>query len=266
MAAEVPAPPVFAAFQHVHREVGLVRRRRGVTVGVSLGVHSLLLALAATGVSHQVSRASQPEPPRVVVSLGLPAPARRAPPPPEAPKPPPPRKAPRPAMALVQPQLDRELVAAEPAPPVEATDDAGVEDEGSTSGDQPVGSPDGVATAQAAPPPPPRPVTPPPPAMTAEQRRQQLARYLQEALRPRFDSRFTYPAEAERMGVEGRVVLRLTIDGSGRLLAAAAAGCPADILCEHAQRTIRDASPFPPPPRELGATIQVDMPIAYRLD
>jgi periplasmic protein TonB len=265
MATDVPAPQTFAAFQRVAGEVGLVRRRRSVTVGVSLAAHSLLLAVAATGISHQIPRVSPPETPRVVVSLGRPA-ARRPAPPPEAPKPPPPRKAPRPVMALVQPtQPTQAHIAQELTPPEAAaadeTDDAGVDD----GEPGPVGSPDGVATAQVAPPPQ-RPAPPPPPAMTADQRRQQLARYLQDALRPRFDSRFSYPAEAERMGVEGRVTLRLTIDCSGRLLAAAASGCPSDILCEHAQRTIRDASPFPPPPRELGSTIQVEMPIAYRLD
>jgi protein TonB len=266
MAAEVPRAPVFAAFQRVSQEAGLVRRRRSVTVGISLGVHSLLLVVAATaGAFSRVAPAPAPPPERrVVVKLGRPAPPRPAPaPPPEAPKPPP-RKPPRPVMALVQPDVERNAIPpVEAEAPVEETDDAGV-DENAPDHGGPVGRPDGVATAV---PPPPAPAPPPPPpGLTAEQRRQQLARYLEQALRPRFLSRFEYPAEARETNAEGRVMLRLTIDCSGRLLAATTSACPAEILCEHAERTIRDASPFPPPPAELGSTIQVDMPIAYRLD
>jgi len=261
MAAEIPLPPVFAAFQGVSRERGQVRRRWRLTVGISVAVHGLLVAAAAAGAFSRPVPPAPPSPPRVVVSLGLPAPPRPAVTPPEAPRPP--RQRPqRPVLAAIAPRPERVV---EPVEPEVTAASAGT-DESAAPHDGPVGEIDGTPAA-APPPPPPPPAPPPPPVMTADQRRQFLARYLTSALRPRFDSRFSYPPQAEREGVEGTVLLRLTIDCSGRLVSAATMGaCPSDILCEHAQQTTRAASPFPPPPRELGATIQVDMPVAYRLN
>jgi len=42
--------------------------------------------------------------------------------------------------------------------------------------------------------------------------------------------------------------------------------CSQRILCAAAERTVRDAAPFPPPPAELGGAISVDVPLQYRLE
>lgn len=257
------APPVFAAFQGAAVQNGLFRRRLGLTAAVSVGLHAVLLVGVAAGVFARPAVPAQPPPaPLVKVSLGRPAPPRRAPDPPAAPQPPPPRPSKvRPLLAAVQPTPPQPMPSTiDPTEVEEGTAEGSDEDAGAHEG--PVGE---LAGATPAPPPP--PVAPPPPALTPEQRRQSLARYLQQALRPRIDSRFVYPPAAEREGVEGTVLLRLTIDCGGRLLSAVTVGaCPADLLCEHARDTTRQASPFPAPPRELGGTIQVDLPIAYRLN
>jgi protein TonB len=114
----------------------------------------------------------------------------------------------------------------------------------------------------------PKPPEPPkPPELAPEQRRTYLDRYLQESLRSRVASRFRYPPEAEREGAEGTVLLRLRIDPAGRLISVTVIGiCPHAILCDAARTTVQEAAPFPPPPRALGGTIEVDMPLAYRLE
>jgi protein TonB len=259
MAAQAPPAPAFAAFQGSPRDLRVIRRRRSVTLGASLGIHGLLLAAALAGAFSREAPVLQPVAPRVSVTLWRPSAPRAAPAPEAAPPPRTPR--PRRAVPLVQPDLLR------PAQPSNIEPAAGVEDPtleaGTDAGDEgpaSEGTAPAVAVAVA-------PVAPPPPALSAEQRRQQLERYLREVLRRAIDSRFVYPPQAERDGVEGIVRLRLTIDGGGKLLAVATVGaCPADLLCDHAQRTTRAASPYPPPPRELGSTIQVDVPIAYRLN
>jgi protein TonB len=94
-----------------------------------------------------------------------------------------------------------------------------------------------------------------------------LDRYLQQVLRPRILSRLVFPPEAERLGVEGKVLLRLRIGGGGQLLAANVAGaCPHEILCEDALRTLRAASPLPPLPPALGPQVDCTFPVTYQLE
>ena len=107
--------------------------------------------------------------------------------------------------------------------------------------------------------------TPPPP--DPSQRRSLLERYLRELFRSRIAARFRYPPEAEREGIEGVVVMRVAIDGSGKLIELRLVGsCEHAVLCEAASRTLLASAPFPPPPAELGGAIAVDVPLAYRLE
>jgi protein TonB len=108
---------------------------------------------------------------------------------------------------------------------------------------------------------------PPPPTLTREQRQQLTSRYLQELFRSRIASRFHYPAEAEELGLEGLVTLRVSIDSDGQLLGIRVQGaCPHAMLCDAALRTVRESVPFPPPPAELGGGFAVDVPFQYRLE
>ncbi|WP_375772865.1 TonB family protein [Archangium gephyra] len=108
---------------------------------------------------------------------------------------------------------------------------------------------------------------PPPPSLTREQRQSLTSSYLQELFRSRIAARFHYPPEAEHLGLEGIVTLRVSIDRSGQLLGMRVQGpCPHAMLCDAALRTVRESVPFPPPPAELGASIAVDVPFQYRLE
>jgi periplasmic protein TonB len=111
------------------------------------------------------------------------------------------------------------------------------------------------------------PPPPPPPALTREQRQSLTSRYLQELFRSRIATRFHYPEEAEHLGLEGLVTLRVSIDRSGQLLGLRVQGpCPHPLLCDAALRTVRESVPFPPPPAALGGSIAVDVPFQYRLE
>jgi len=78
-----------------------------------------------------------------------------------------------------------------------------------------------------------------------------------------------YPELALRRGVEGRVVLRLTLDASGKLLASGA-GEPAHdgALLGAALAAVKRAAPFPPwqGAHDTGATLNLTLPIRFRLD
>ncbi|HSP77687.1 MAG TPA: energy transducer TonB [Myxococcaceae bacterium] len=109
---------------------------------------------------------------------------------------------------------------------------------------------------------------PPPPAPLApEKRKALLGRYLQDLFRLRIAARFHYPAEAEELGLQGTVTVRVSLDGSGRLLGLRVlGGCPHPVLCDAALDTVRQSVPFPPPPAELGSSFDVDVPFQYRLE
>ena len=108
---------------------------------------------------------------------------------------------------------------------------------------------------------------PPPPSLTREQRQSLTSSYLQELFRSRIAARFQYPPEAEHLGLEGIVTLRVSIGHGGQLLGMRVQGpCPHPMLCDAALRTVRESVPFPPPPAELGASIAVDVPFQYRLE
>ncbi len=90
--------------------------------------------------------------------------------------------------------------------------------------------------------------------------------YLNQILRPRVAAHFEYPPEAERLGAEGTVIVELTLDGRGQLLGVRTRGaCREELLCEAALRTVRAASPFPPPPPALAGGLVVEVPLTYKL-
>jgi protein TonB len=100
-----------------------------------------------------------------------------------------------------------------------------------------------------------------------EQRKAMLASYLQEIFRSRIAAHFQYPEEAERLGMEGLVIVRASVLPTGALWSARTLGdCPHRLLCTAAERTVRAAAPFPPPPAELGGAISIDVPLNYRLE
>ncbi len=108
---------------------------------------------------------------------------------------------------------------------------------------------------------------PPPPPLPREKRQALLGRYLQELFRLRIAARFHYPSEAEELGLQGQVTVRVSLDDSGRLLGLRVQGaCPHPVLCDAALNTVRESVPFPPPPAELGSRFDVDVPFQYRLE
>jgi periplasmic protein TonB len=229
------------------------RRRRRLTAVVSIAAHGALLAVGLVTSFWRVDELSAPRVSVTFISL------------PVAPPPPPPaaRKAearPRPQRPVRQPVVvPTEVKPPQPeaADPDRRNDDAqasGVA--GGTSG----GVAGGVVGALSSAPPPRSP------ELSPHQRQALIRRYLEEILRPRILARFRFPPEAERLGIEGQVLVQASIDGSGRLLGLRPVGsCADEILCEDAARTIREAAPFPPPPAALAEGLKVEVPLTYRL-
>lgn len=257
----------FAAF--LAKPDRAVARRRTVTVIAAVALHGVLLAVALV-----VSFA--PPPARVTRAVGvslLAAPRLPGPPPGSpaaaAPAPTPPAPAVKPRRRLLVPvaapttMAVAEASAPEPAGAAEGASEGtatgpGVAG-GTGEGGGPVGEP--APSVTPAPPPPPKPALPDPSVVAAAR-----ARYL-AALRARIASVLRVPDEAERLGVEGTVVLRIAVDAGGQVRSLRLVGdCPHDVLCEDAKATITAAGTFPPPPPELGALAQIDVPLVYRLN
>lgn len=237
---------------------------------VSAVVHGALLAAA---LFHSPARADPPvdEP----VSVTIVSPPEIVAPPSEVEPPPPPPKpvASRPVTAVPVPPAP-----AAPAPQAPAVEEVpekveesaeGLPAAGLTEGGEgpavAVGVPGGRGTgtgSSAAPPPRPAAV----PALDSRARQGLLQRFLNEAIRPRIADHFRYPREAQELELEGAVLLKVKIDPRGRVVDVSLIGqCPHALLCEDAVRTVRAASPFPPPPTELAGLIQVEVPMNYGL-
>ncbi len=78
-----------------------------------------------------------------------------------------------------------------------------------------------------------------------------------------------YPELALRRGIEGRVVLRLTLDAAGRLLDSGAGTPEGDTaLLGAALAAVKRAAPFPPwqGVHEPGATLNLTLPIRFKLE
>jgi protein TonB len=268
---EARSPAAFAA----HWEVPKLRPGTGgarpTAMAVSLAVHVAVLLLGAAA-WHPTARVEEPSAPRVRLT------APRRPKLPSAPAAPTtaaaaaPRRA-VPPKRLVLPQPAAELLPkAEPEPePVPAAAEHIAADAGAavTGESATVASPgpigDGIAGGLGEGPS--RGVAEPPPVLSPERRQVLLASYLQEIFRSRIAAQFRYPEEAERLGMEGLVVVRASVLATGALWTARTLGdCPHRILCAAAESTVRAAAPFPPPPAGLGGAISIDVPLNYRLE
>ncbi len=103
-------------------------------------------------------------------------------------------------------------------------------------------------------------------AVDEHTRRDWIARYTRDKLRSCIDAHRFYPPEAEEEGIETTVVLRITIDHAGRLLSVTVVrGNEVPILARAALATVQKAQPFPPPPKELGDRITLDVSVDYRI-
>jgi len=106
---------------------------------------------------------------------------------------------------------------------------------------------------------------PGPPPLTPEEREEWMERYMKKLIRDRFE-RVRYPHLASAAGIQGEVLMRVTISPQGRLLKLELLGrCPHPVLCDSAQETVRNAEPFPPPPPELGSPCLLELPFRYRI-
>ncbi|HEX5746337.1 MAG TPA: energy transducer TonB [Archangium sp.] len=282
-----PAHPLFSAVLQPRAE-GASRGRFGKAAFVALAVHGAALLLLSVGASSRVvapgSTGGAGGSREIALSFMVaraPAAPAPTPSPPHASRPAPVRRhVSRPARVLTPrlPAVEQPAARPPPAEPtVEATEEApadvaegppaeaapGAEAGGGGIGAV-AGSPGGgVGGAGALMPPPP----PPPPSLTREQRQSLTSSYLQELLRSRIAARFQYPPQAEELGLEGVVTLRVSIGHGGQLLGMRVHGpCPHPMLCDAALRTVRESLPFPPPPAELGQSIAVDVPFQYRLE
>jgi len=249
-----------------------VRRPRSlrVAVGVSVVFHGALVA----GALALPARAAVDEVPLVVDIV---APVIAEPPPVAAA---PPREPPRPVklarttqarptLTSMAPVSAPQAPAAEEPPPEasaaaapEANDEAGdlllpAGPAGKGNGAAGPGSPDGVPGG--------RHGADGPPAPPSDAQRKTLADgYLADMLRTRIQQNFRYPDAARELELTGQVVVQVTIDRHGRLVAARLAGrCPHALLCEDGLRTLRASAPFPPLPSGLGESVRVDVPLKY---
>jgi protein TonB len=249
------AAPLFASYIGAEGARRQGRRVRRLTAAVSIAAHGAMLAVGLVSSFWRVDELSAPRVAVTFISL------------PVAPPPPPPaaRTAevarPRPVRPVRQPVITPPVVkppepeAAEKVEqPEKDAQAAGVA--GGTSG----GIAGGVVGAVSA------ALPPRAPELSPHERQALIRRYLDEVLRPRILARFRFPPEAERLGIQGRVLVQASIDGSGRLLGLRPVGsCADEILCEDAARTIREAAPFPPPPAALAEGVKVEVPLTYRL-
>lgn len=259
------AAPIFSAFLAGARTVRAGRRGRASLIAASLLIHAAGLSAALAWPRRAPERVALAVPVNLAVDptwfhrSPSPTPASASPAPPAVrtwasrPR----GVAPHPeARPLEQPSAAADPAAPETPEPVIATaaaEEAGGQvDARAASGATTIAGSTMLAAF----------VSPPPEA----ERRRDVAAY-GARLRPHLATFFRYPADAEADGVEGRVILRLTIDAAGRLRAVETLGaCPHPVLCAAAENTARAAAPFPPPPAHLGDLVRVEVPFVYRLE
>ena len=108
-------------------------------------------------------------------------------------------------------------------------------------------------------------LAPPPPRPTEEQLTTWREQYFETMFRDRFEN-VRYPHQAAMAGIQGRLVVRISVGARGQLLGLEIAGrCPHSVLCDAAMQAVRDAAPFPAPPPELGGRVTVELPFNYHL-
>jgi protein TonB len=206
------------------RDVGPAAHPRAFWWGA--GVALTLHALVAFGLRQVPAQGFEPE--RTVpieIEVTPPPPLPEPPPPPPEPQPPAPE--PRPPVRRHSPRLRPPPPMPNQTPPATATEDPaqpvfGVTPESVVPGESPVTVPVGntLMTKDRTPakaPPAPLPPAPPPPAF-APVDEDEVAEWPKELSKP--DPTVEYPEAALRLGIGGRVVLRIGIDRKGNVKSA----------------------------------------------
>jgi len=239
-----------------------------VAIGASVVFHGALVA----GALALPARAAVDEAP-LVVDIVAPV-IEEPPPPPAAPPPEPPR--PLPVKLARVTQVRPTLTSIAPVPQAPAAEDpppeapaAAVPEAGNETGDLPLpagpagkgtgtapGSPNGVPGGHGA--------GGPPGPPTEAQRKSLIDNYLADMFRTRIQQNFRYPDAARDLELTGRVIVQITVDRHGRLVAARLTGrCPHALLCEDGLRTLRASAPFPPLPPGLGDSVRIEVALKY---
>jgi protein TonB len=77
----------------------------------------------------------------------------------------------------------------------------------------------------------------------------------------------TYPEAARRLGIEGTVVLRITVDRDGYVQSASLARSSGSEMLDRAAQALLRAAHLPPfPPDMAGSVETLAVPIHYHLD
>jgi protein TonB len=217
-------------------------------LGLSLGLHAALLALPA-----RTARVPAPEAPPVEVEV-------RQVPAPEPSPPPGPGQAPAPSIALrprLRPPAAPASAPAAPDPVAVTTSEAGTVA-------VPAGEPElaGVAPSSGSGSAAPGGGQGPggtgiDPSLLAG-----YVRRLNQAVQRHFE----YPQRAERQGLQGRVVVRVVLDGGGLLRGASLAASSGHDVLDRAALAMMGEVDFPAPPAELHwGTRPVDIPVDYAI-
>ncbi len=75
-----------------------------------------------------------------------------------------------------------------------------------------------------------------------------------------------YPSSARMRRMEGSVTVHISIDGNGDLQDVAARESSAQLFSRAVVAAVRRAAPYPAPPGALGDIINLELPVAFRLD
>ena len=88
-----------------------------------------------------------------------------------------------------------------------------------------------------------------------------------EAVRRKIESKKRYPMAAQKVGIEGRTGVRMTILKDGRLEKVEIVKPSGyEILDRAALQSVRDAAPFPPIPKEMGRDeIQMSIHLVFKI-
>jgi protein TonB len=105
-----------------------------------------------------------------------------------------------------------------------------------------------------------------PAPLSAEQQRL-IDSYARRIYRDRIARFVKYPLAAQEAGIEGTVLLLVSISAAGALVDVRVVSTGAHAwLCDSATRAIRDAAPFPALPAGLGAIVAFELPFDFRLE
>jgi protein TonB len=228
----------------------------------------VLHGLAALGLTSVPPRGWQTERTIAVEIHEAPPPPVPLPPPPEPAPPPPERplvaRRPRIAFPPPTPMPNRESKPGATEEPVESV--FGVTEDSVVAGDSPVAVPVGNTLMTkdrtlAKTPPAPLPPAPPPPPAFAPVDEEEVAEWPKELSKPKAD----YPEAAARMGVGGRVLLKIGVDSKGNVKTARILQKAGYGMDEEALKRIWQHK-FAPAKRANGQPVDVVLTYGYRFD